>query len=517
VFNQLSRDIHMQSADKKLSEFISDIAVVQLFGPLDAPVSGITSDSRNVEPASIFVAIEGEHSDGHNFIHQAIEKGASVVVIQLKQYEEYLSSLLSPSYAQHNQVTVLVVQDTRIAVSLLAMALHDYPTKKLKMIGITGTNGKTTTSYLIKSVLEKAGEKVGLIGTIGSLIGDEPVPLSLTTPLAEDIQELLARMCNAGCTTCVMEVSSHALALHRVHGVMFDVTIYTNLSRDHMDFHGSFEEYARVKSMLFKSHSKGWKVLNSDDQYQIVMWDSEDEDTLTYGQHGTPAIEIEKVESKPEGTTVSLKYQNHSVSLFTNLAGAFNAGNVAASYGACKALGISDEHIASGLQDLKSVPGRFEIVSGPSRTIGLVDYSHTPDSLLKALVSASDFRADGNKLVVVFGCGGDRDRGKRPQMGQIASEHADLVIVTSDNPRTEEPREIIDEIVAGISDMNKIMIIEDRKAAIEKAVQQSTPGDVIVVAGKGHEKYQIIGTIKKQFDDVEVLRSAMNELMETNG
>ncbi len=510
MFNQLSRDIHLPHSAKKLSDLIAGVPVIQVYGPLDAPVAGITTDSRKADAAWIFVAVEGEHTDGHNFIQQAIERGASVVVIQAKQYEEYLSRLLPPAYAQHNQVTVLVVYDTRLAVARLASVFYGDPAATMKLIGITGTNGKTTTAHYIKSVLEQNGEKAGMIGTIEYHTGDAVLPASLTTPLAEEVHALLRRMANEGCSSCVMEVSSHSLALERVHGMMFDVCIFTNISRDHLDFHGTFEEYARTKSRLFKEHAKGAKIINTDDQFQMAIWDAHDEQTITYGRFGEPQVCLKNLTQSKEGLAFEVAIGGKILNAKTKLIGTFNACNATAAIAACDALGISHDVILAGIAALERVPGRFERVYGPDGILGVVDYSHTPDSLKKALVSARELLGGEGELAVVFGCGGDRDKGKRPQMGRIAEQNADKVYITNDNPRSEIPQDIIRDIAAGLERAGQAAVIPDRAEAIATAVRQIGPNGIVLVAGKGHETYQLTGSKKTHFDDREELTKAFD-------
>ncbi len=511
-FNQLSSKATNLTAPVNLSDIISDVAVVQMFGPHDVGVSGITTDSREVRDRSLFVAVEGASVDGHDFVQRAIEQGAGTVVIQLRQYEAGLKHLLSAAYAQHNETTVVIVENSRDALAILADRFHRSPSKKLRLVGITGTNGKTTTSCLIDAVLRAAGERTGLIGTVEYRIGRTVIPASLTTPQAVQLHALFADMVAAGCTSAVMEVSSHALALDRVKGIGFDISIFTNLTRDHLDFHTDMEDYAAAKALLFSRHTRGTAVVNIDDPAGARMRKACRRPVVTYGTSARAAVRIMDIRQMRRLMEVDVTWRGAAYTIVSPLTGRFNAFNLTAAFAACAAAGIAPGVILKGLRSVKSVPGRFERIVSRDGVTAIVDYSHTPDSLQNALATASALPVRSGRVIVVFGCGGDRDQGKRPLMGAIASEHSDIAIVTSDNPRTESPRAIIDAIVAGMTGAATQVVRVQREKAIRHAVRIAKPGDVILVAGKGHETYQIIGRKQSPFDDREVVRRCFDEL-----
>lgn len=507
-FNQLTTDISNRPTWKKLSELINALRVVQISGPVDVGVQRITSDSRCVEDRTLFVALVGEHEDGHRFVQRAIEQGASAVVIQREQYETSLTHLLSAAYSQHNQTAVVIVENTRIAFAHIASEYYGAPAKKLRLIGITGTNGKTTTAYLIKSILEQAGEKVGVIGTIGYQFAGVAEAAAFTTPLPDALHELFSRMLLEGCTTVVMEVSSHALALERVHGISFDVSLFTNLTQDHLDFHGSMENYLDAKKTLFDQHTKTYSLFNADDPAAKTLACDTTAEKIFYGENATSDYRMVDLQLSPDATSFTLMLDDGSMKIHSPLIGKFNAYNVLAAVSVGIILGIEWETIARGISNVRSVRGRFERFVSKKHVTAIVDYSHTPDSLRKCLETIREIRAQQTprgKIITVFGCGGDRDKGKRPIMGAIAQELSDNVIVTSDNPRTEDPARIIREIMEGIQPSSMIHTMEDRRQAIDAALAMAEEHDVVLVAGKGHEDYQIIGENKQHFDDREII------------
>jgi UDP-N-acetylmuramoyl-L-alanyl-D-glutamate--2,6-diaminopimelate ligase len=505
VFNQVATNLHAFATGCRLSEIVSDIAAVQMYGPQDAAVAGITTDSRQVSRGFVFAAIEGDHVDGHRFVQQAIEAGAVCVVVQLRQYEDGLKELLTPAYCQHNGTTVAIVRDSREAVAVLADRFHHSPARELKLIGITGTNGKTTISWLLQGALKAAKLSPGMIGTVEYRIGNSVVPATFTTPPAEDLHRMFSEMRKAGCKSAVMEVSSHALALKRVHGVSFDVSIFTNLTQDHLDFHGDMESYRDAKSLLFSEHTRGVGLLNADDAASQLLGASLGRKRKLYGQHGKPAFRMRDISVTAKGTSLTVEHAGTSCVLRSSLVGAFNAYNLTAAFAAAVLLGIDPETARRGIQSVKRVPGRFERIMSADGVAAIVDYSHTPDSLAKALQTARGLVGRG-RVLTVFGCGGDRDKGKRPHMGSVASSMSDLTIVTSDNPRTEDPDAIIAAILTGVHAGREVMVRSGRKAAIHQALKLAKPGDIVLVAGKGHENYQIVGTTRRHFDDSEVIR-----------
>lgn len=508
-FNQLTTDMSKHAARKKLSGLIDELPVVHLSGPLDVGVRAITADSRQVNDRTLFVALEGEHQDGHRYVQRAIEQGASVVVIQRKQYEAHLSHLVTAAYSQRNQTAVVIVENTRTAFAHLADRFFDSPSKRLRLIGITGTNGKTTTSFLIKSILESTGEKVGLIGTIEYHIGNDVYPADFTTPYPDTLHGLFSAMVNADCTSVVMEVSSHALALERVHGLTFDVSLFTNLTQDHLDFHRTIENYRAAKKLLFDLYTKSTSVFNADDEASYFLAHDTISRKFFYGVTYTNDVVMKEISLSSSATNIILQTAGAEVKITSPLIGRFNAYNLTAAFSVACALRIKQEDIVRGLENVKAIPGRFEQIISMRGVTAIVDYSHTPDSLQKCLDAIREIfarRDTKEKIITVFGCGGDRDRTKRPIMGRIAEQLSDHVFVTSDNPRTEDPQSIIDEIVRGMKTPSRARAHVDRCMIIEEALASAQRGDVVLVAGKGHESYQIIGNQKLHFDDREIIR-----------
>lgn len=505
MFNQVATNLQSFPAGVRLSEIVNDLPVVQMSGPWDAEIAGITTDSRRVKRGWLFVATEGEHVDGHDYVQAAMERGASCVVVQLSQYESTLQTLLTPAYCQHNGTTVVVVHDSRKAMAILADRYFASPSRELTMIGITGTNGKTTISYLLSSVLTTAGIRSGLIGTVEYRIGDSRRPAPYTTPPAEHLHQLFAEMRDAGCTAVVMEVSSHSLALDRVHGVQYDVSVFTNLTQDHLDFHQTMGDYRDAKELLFRDHTRGVALINADDEAARAMGMTLKRRRKTYGAKGRVSYRIRDVEVSARGTKLTVEHQGTSWPIRSKLIGGFNAWNLAAAFAAGVELGIAPKKIVRGLEKVKNIAGRFERIESADGVTAIVDYSHSPDSLEKAVRTARDLVEEG-RVITVFGCGGDRDRAKRPLMGAVASKLSDITVVTSDNPRTEDPAAIIEDILEGIDSKSGVVIRIRRRAGIQHALKSARAGDVVLIAGKGHEDYQIVGTKRRHFDDREVVR-----------
>lgn len=448
----------------------------------------LTIDSRTVKAGSIFVALRGEHTDGHRFIAQAVERGARAVVAE------------EPCDVPAD-VSLVVVPDTARALSQLADAFYGSPSRHMMVCGITGTNGKTTTSQMGAAILNAAGIACGTIGTIGAHLGQRQWPLSNTTPLAPELQQLLAQMRDLGAKAVAMEVSSHALALQRVEDVTFAVGALTNVTRDHLDFHKTFESYAAAKRKLFDLAPRC--VFNADDELG-ARWSREmriAKPVLTYSLEHDADLRPSSIELHPGGSVFHLGGRRYEI----RIPGRFNVANALCAIAIARHLQIADEACARGLASLERVAGRMEHVRGGGVDV-IVDYAHTPDALENALRTVRETAA--RRLLVVFGCGGDRDRGKRPEMGAIAARYADFTYVTSDNPRTEDPQAIIEEILPGIGDAPHAAQ-PDRRAAIEEAIRSANGGDVVLVAGKGHEDYQIVGTQVLPFDDLAVAREAL--------
>jgi len=472
-----------------------DGALVQ--GNTNRAIGGLAHDSRAVRPGYAFVALRGERHDGHDFVAQAIARGAVAVVAELAR----AAALEIP-----DGVTLVAVNDTRRALAHLAATFYDRPSSALAVIGVTGTNGKTTTTFFIEAILEAAGVACGRIGTLGAEFRGETTSLGNTTPLALELQATLANFRARGARAVALEVSSHALALERVAEVAFALGVLTNVSRDHLDFHPTFDDYAAAKRSLFALAAD--VIFNADDPLGR-RWAEEFPPSAwrTYGIAEDAAIRASEIASSPSGTTFVVDGTRFTL----RLPGRFNVANALAALAVARALRIDDAISAAALAGVVSVPGRMEHIAGAGIDV-IVDYAHTPSALENVLRAARE--GTHGRLVAVFGCGGDRDRGKRPEMGRIASERADYLVVTSDNPRSEEPQSIVDEIAAGVGDRSRLQVEVDRGNAIRSAILNAHAGDRIVVAGKGHETYQIVGAETRHFDDREEVRAALAERAE---
>jgi UDP-N-acetylmuramoyl-L-alanyl-D-glutamate--2,6-diaminopimelate ligase len=485
-----------------LSELINKTKAVQVVGnPLAREVSGVEYDSRKVVDGSIFVAIKGFNTDGHLFIQDALNKKAVAVVVEN-------SEAIPDSFVNHFNAVKIIANDSRQTLAELSNAFYDEPSKKLRLIGITGTNGKTTTSYFLKNIYETSGYKVGLMGTISNYIGSEKIDAKLTTPESNDLNKMLNQMQIAGCDYAVMEVSSHSLALKRVHGLHFSFGVFTNITAEHLDFHRDFESYLSAKKILFNTLPlSSSAIYNSDDLHSIDIIKDCPSLKYSFGTKSDSQFRISEINCDLSGTSFTINYENKNYALRTSLVGDFNAFNAAGAFAAAKLSGLKDEVIAEGILTTPQVPGRFEILSNGTRKV-VIDYSHTPDSLEKTLMVIRNITQKKNPVYTVFGCGGNRDKLKRPVMGKIATELSDKVIVTSDNPRNENPSTIIEEIRSGITKDN-YEVIEDRGAAIEEAIKKSGKNSVILIAGKGHENYQEIGGVRHHFSDREVAKKVL--------
>ena len=470
----------------KLQAILQGLEPLEVHADLSREISGICYDSRAVKPGNLFVAICGYDTDGHKYIPMALEKGAACVLCEKAPAEgEYV-----------------LLSDTRRGLALAGANWYGNPAGEMTMIGITGTNGKTTTTYLVKHILEDClGAKVGLVGTIQNMIGDEVLHTERTTPESLELQALFRHMADAGCTHVVMEVSSHALCLHRVDGVTFDVGVFTNLTQDHLDFHKTMEEYCRAKAMLFARSKVG--AVNVDDPWAKEILAHATCPVITYSAKGQAALEATDIRLEPHHVAFTAHYQGTETACTLGIPGAFSVYNALSALSAALALGIAPEKAAASLATAQGVKGRAEVVPTPGKDYTvLIDYSHTPDSLENILKTVREFAR--GRVIAVFGCGGDRDPIKRPIMGKIAADLADLVVVTSDNPRTEDPMAIIDQILVGIpKDQTPTTVIENRRQAIRWAMDNAQAGDVIVLAGKGHETYQEIGHEKFHLDERE--------------
>ena len=473
----------------------------------DCLIKGITYDSRQVEKDYLFVAVKGYTTNGHLYIPEALKRGACAVLLQEIAY--------APS-----EVNWVQFADTRTILPSIAARFHGYPASKLKMIGVTGTNGKTTTTKLIEAIYREQGLTTGLIGTVHNSIGDRILPVERTTPESADLQKLLWEMVDAQLQVVVMEVSSHALALHRVDECEFDTAIFTNLTQDHLDFHGTMEDYLAAKCLLFSGlHKKNAKpgskyaVINADDPAAAQIKASVQVKLITYGINNNADVQAQNVRLTTQGTEFKVKYGEEIIELKLKLIGLFNVYNTLAALAAGVADNIPLSVMKKALSRETGVSGRFELINSGQDFAVIVDYAHTPDGLENVLKTAASIAT--GKLITVFGCGGDRDRTKRPLMGEIAAKMSDYTIVTSDNPRSEDPKLIIDDICVGINKVPEAVyqIIEHRRNAIRQAVCTASPGDVVLIAGKGHEDYQLIQGQRLHFDDREEAKAALEELI----
>ena len=480
----------------RLRALVDDLAGARLVQGGDPDVTGIVTDSREVEQGNLFVALRGgEEEDRHPYVPDAVAKGASAVVV-----EEPVADVTA---------AVVQVPSVRQALPIIARRYYGSPSQSLRTVGITGTNGKTTTSYLVHAILEAAGWRPGLIGTVEYVVGRERRASSNSTPEAHHLQRLMREMVDAGCRSAVMEATSHGLALGRVDGIGFETAVFTNLTRDHLDFHKTPEAYLAAKASLFENLDRSaHAVVNADDPASRQVLASCSAPVLWYGTHDSAEVRILNGESDWRGTRMRLETPAGELALNLALRGRFNVWNTAAAAAAGLAMDVPAETIAEAVRDVR-VPGRFEAVDRGQPFAVVVDYAHTPDALSNVLHAGRSL-TDG-RLISVFGCGGDRDRGKRPEMGRVSAELADLTVVTSDNPRSEDPDAIIQDILPGVGSARH-EVDANRRNAIEAGIRAAETGDVVVIAGKGHEDYQILGTERIHFDDREVAREVLGEL-----
>jgi UDP-N-acetylmuramoyl-L-alanyl-D-glutamate--2,6-diaminopimelate ligase len=497
----------------RLGQLLDGVQVVKLYQaaygrhPItqDITIHALRYDSRRVGQGDCFIALRGSGADGHRFIEDAVGRGAVAVVVEHE-------SAFPDSLALHHGVTKIVVADSRRALALMAANLYSHPSSTLTMVGVTGTNGKTTTAYLIRSILEQSGDVAGLIGTIEYVFGTQSTPASHTTPESLELQELLTEMVTAGCTAVSMEVSSHALDQSRVHGINFAAGVFTNLTQDHLDYHGSMEKYFDAKKILFDGlQETAPAVVNIDDPWGRTLAQTHRGALVTYGFGSDATVAITDVAVMLEGTAMTLTVGGAAHRVRSPLVGQFNVYNIAAAFSAGHALGIAPQHLANGIAGVPAVRGRFEQRRSAKGWTAIIDYAHTPDALTNCLRTIREMlpREGAGKVITVFGAGGDRDRTKRPLMGAAAATFSDHVILTSDNPRSEDPLAIIKEIAAGIPSACPVTIEPDRRKAITLALTEAAPGDVILVAGKGHEDYQVIKNERTHFSDHEVVEGLL--------
>src|SRR3954452_16941595 len=486
----------------QLKTLVAAVSPRQVIGPLDRVVESIAYASRRVHMHGLFIAVRGEKNAEHQFIEQAVEKGATVVVTEHE--------------VQSPRATCLVVENTRSALADLAGAFYQHPARRLKLAAVTGTNGKTTTTFLIKHICEKAGLRCGLLGTVRYEIADRVLPAVRTTPESLDVYDLLSQMVNAGCKAAVMEVSSHALSQDRVRGLEWDVAVFTNLTQDHLDFHGTMENYFEAKAKLFtglpeqESKTKPTAVINLDDPYGAKLVDrlGKKVPIITYGVGARADFRASNYHAEFAGTSYQLDARGKSYLVRVPLIGRFNVANSMAALAAASSMGISLRDAILSLGRSPQVPGRLEAAPAKRQFQVFVDYAHTPDALLNVLKTARELSP--RKLIVVFGCGGDRDKQKRPLMGQVADQNADYSIITSDNPRKEDPDAIIAEAEKGFRSSHYEKIT-DRAQAIARAIELAQPRDIVIIAGKGHEAYQEFADHTVPFDDIQVAKRALDD------
>lgn len=495
--------------DELIGSIQGPLKVLERTGDQRVMITSLTDDSRKVESGSLFVAVKGERVDGHAFLDRVVAAGAAAVVVERN--------------APVGSIASVRVQDSRGALGILGSRFYRDPSAALRMIGVTGTNGKTTTTYIVKTMLEAASRQVGLIGTVVYLIGKESIPASHTTPGALELQQLFARMVEARLDTVVMEVSSHALALDRTAGSEFDVAVFTNLTQDHLDFHVDMERYFQAKLKLFVELGQAGAckprkraIVNADDPWGARIREACSTPVWTYGLRHQADLRAEDVKLSAAGTTFTLRSPHGSCAIQSRLVGEHNVYNLLAAIGAVLHEGLTLDQVRSAVETVSNVPGRFELVETGQGFTVVVDYAHTEDALIRLLTAAQAVRT--GRIITVFGCGGDRDRTKRPKMGRAAVQYSDVVVLTSDNPRTEDPAAILREVEVGVKEalitrtQVQYRMIADRRAAIEAAIREAKAGDMVLIAGKGHEDYQIVGSTKHHFDDREVARETIREL-----
>lgn len=481
---------------KRFDKILEGIEVVQWVGDPATPLTSLCFDSRKVEPGGCFIALRGNASDGHLYIERAIELGARAILC------EELPAKLDP------KVCYAVVKQSDSALAHAAANFYGHPSRQLKLVGVTGTNGKTTTATLLADLFQKLGYLTGLISTVVYRIADRKFPSTHTTPDALRLNAMLREMVERGVEYCFMEVSSHAIAQKRVEGLHFTGAIFSNLSHDHLDYHHTFAEYLSVKKSLFDHLDKeAFAVVNIDDRNGRVMVQNCRAKISTLSLRSAADFHCRILEMHLDGMLLKIEEQE----IWVNQLGRFNAYNLLSVYAAARLLGASREEVLCALSTLESVEGRFQALYSPGGVVALVDYAHTPDALENVLRTIEEIRQGDQHLYVVCGCGGDRDRTKRPEMARIAVRYATMAIFTSDNPRTEDPEAILDEMISGVDSSARYLRIRDRREAIRSAVMMARKGDIIMVAGKGHENYQIIGTERHHFDDKEELLKAFDK------
>ena len=484
---------------KLLSDILYKVKLEEIIGSTHVAISSIVFDSRKVKKDSLFVATKGAADDGHIYIQKAIESGAIAIVCEEIPKDK------------NDQITYVKVTDSTYALGVMACNYFDNPSEKLKLVGITGTNGKTTTVTLLFNLFKSLGYSVGLLSTVQNKINNTVIPSTHTTPDAITLNELLFKMEEQGCEFVFMEVSSHAIVQNRIAGINFTGALFSNITHDHLDYHKTFDEYIKAKKQFFNLlPSTAFALTNRDDKNGMVMLQNTKANKYTYALKNIADYKCKIIESHLNGLLLNI--DNHEV--WVKLIGTFNAYNILSVYATAILLKQDITSVLTALSNLNSVEGRFQYVKSPNGVIGIIDYAHTPDALKNVLETVKEIRSGSEQVITLVGCGGDRDSAKRPIMAAIACEYSNKVILTSDNPRTEDPEEILNQMQAGVNpvDIKKVLRITDRREAIKIACSFSSKGDIILIAGKGHEKYQEINGVKHDFDDLEILKETIKIL-----
>ncbi|HNS29050.1 MAG TPA: UDP-N-acetylmuramoyl-L-alanyl-D-glutamate--2,6-diaminopimelate ligase [Tenuifilaceae bacterium] len=484
---------------RKLLNIVPSNRIIEVKGSLDTPINNLSFDSRRIEKGNLYIAIKGTQADGHDFIAQAMERGAVAVVC------ERFPATISP------EIVYVKVADTSATLGEMASAYFDFPSKALKVVGITGTNGKTTTVTLLYRLINMMGGKAGLISTVSNYIGNDPIPATHTTPDAIELNRLFRKMVDSGCTLCFMEVSSHAIVQKRVEGVYFAGGLFSNITHDHLDYHNTFSEYITAKKMFFdKLPPEAFALTNIDDRNGRVMVQNTNARVYTYSLRSMADFRCKVIEQQMNGMLLSID----NTELWCRLIGGFNAYNLLAAYAVANLLGFEKQPTLTALSAMEPVRGRFEHLAADNGVVAVVDYAHTPDALDNVISTITKIRQEGQRLITVVGAGGNRDKTKRPVMAQVAVQGSDMVILTSDNPRNEEPSDIINDMKQGVaaSQVGKVLSIVDRREAIRTACLLATPGDIVLIAGKGHETYQEVKGIRHHFDDKEEVTEIFKSL-----
>jgi UDP-N-acetylmuramoyl-L-alanyl-D-glutamate--2,6-diaminopimelate ligase len=483
---------------KIIKDILYGVSIVSVKGNMDTAVDAVVFDSRLAKPGAVFVAIEGTTVDAHNFIPKVIEQGCTTIIAQ-------------KAIEVAENVNLIVVNDTSKALGIMSANFYDNPSQQLKLVGITGTNGKTTTTTLLHNLFMELGHKSGLLSTVVNKIGSVEIPSTHTTPNPVELNELLAKMVDEGCEYCFMEVSSHSVSQHRIAGLEFAGAAFTNISHDHLDYHGTFKAYIEAKKGFFDMLPAGsFALTNVDDKNGMVMLQNTKAKKYQYALKTTADFKAKVIENQFSGLVVNMA----GTELWSRLIGDFNAYNLLTVYAISQLLEQDKIEVLTILSNLESVEGRFEYIRSNGGITAIVDYAHTPDALENVLKTIANIRTKNETVFTVVGCGGDRDKAKRPVMAKIACELSDKVIITSDNPRSEEPEIIIEEMMAGVEGQHfkKTLSIQDRAQAIKTACAMAEPGDIILIAGKGHEKYQEIKGVKHDFDDMKTVKELFEML-----